>query len=362
METFFSLEVQALIRETNDAVSLVLQPERSIAEHFKYTPGQYLTLRVQLEGKTLRRAYSLSTSPLDDHLQITIKQVQGGQVSSYLCNAIKKGDTLEVLPPMGDFTYHSADEKGKSYYMFAGGSGITPIFSNLKTILHKEPQSLVHVLFGNQNKESIIFSKELAALALQYPQQLVIEYALEKVEKKKWLASLWAAAKTSESIQVQEGRADALMTHLFLDRHRPKHRQSEYFVCGPAQMMDCIETVLLNRGVNPANIRLERFTTEKAHIIQKEAKIVATLTAHLKGETIIVPMREGETILGALIEKGIDPPYACRTGSCATCIGKCTSGKVKMNANSTLEGDEVAKGLVLTCQAVPLTEQVEIYY
>lgn len=362
METFFELDVQDVIRETNDAVTLVLQADKNIASQFQFQPGQYVTLRIPIEGKVYRRAYSLSTSPLDKQLSITVKEIQGGSVSPYLCNHITKGTKLEALPPMGDFTYHAATEKGKSYYMFAGGSGITPIFSNLKTILQTEPQSLVHVLFGNKNEESIIFRDELAKLAEQYPKQLHIQYALEEVEKKNWFSSLLVEEDAKVAIEIQEGRADASMTNLFLDRHRPQHRQVEYFICGPSQMMENIEKVLLNRGINPENIRLERFTDENQQIIAKDAKIVSTLTAHLKGETITVSMREGETILAALIEKGMDPPYSCRTGSCATCIGKCTSGRVKMNANATLEDEDVAKGLVLTCQAVPLTEAVEIYY
>jgi ring-1,2-phenylacetyl-CoA epoxidase subunit PaaE len=174
MEDFFPLTVQEVIRETPDAVTLSFSPVEDTK--FRFQAGQYLTLRVNIDGKTFRRAYSLSASPLDKRLNITVKQVQGGKVSPYLCNQIAAGASLEILPPMGDFTFQPATEKGKSYFMFAGGSGITPIFSILKTILQTEPQSNVYLFFGNKNKQSIIFREELAALEAKYPNQFFVDW------------------------------------------------------------------------------------------------------------------------------------------------------------------------------------------
>lgn len=356
MENFFPLTVQHVIRETPDAVTLAFLPEENATFHFH--AGQYLTLRLNIEGKTFRRAYSLSTSPLDKRLSITIKKVAGGKVSTYLCNHVQKGQTLAALPPMGEFTFHQANEKGKSYYMFAGGSGITPIFSNLKTILQTEAQSNVYLLFGNKNKEAIIFKKELDALVEKYPHNFFVKYVLEEVEKTSWLQGFFA----SKAKNVLEGLADTRNACLFLNEFRPQHRNVEYFICGPTQMMNGIESLLLERGVNSQNIRLERFNTDENIAIATDAPIVATLTAYLKGEKVVVSMREGQTVLDALLQAEIDPPYACRTGSCATCIGKCTSGKVKMKINSTLEAKEIAEGLVLTCQAIPLSDAIEIQY
>lgn len=358
METFFPLTVQEVIHETPDAVTLAFLPEENT--HFAYQAGQYLTLRLHIAGKTFRRAYSLSTSPLDKKLHITVKKVAGGAVSTYLCQAVEKGAKMEALPPMGDFTFQKATEKGKSYFMFAGGSGITPIFSNLKTILQTEPQSNVYLLYGNKNKESIIFNKELTQLLAQYPQRFVLKYVLEEGEKKTWFSSFFSQKNENEAMY--EGRADARITHLFLDKYRPQHRKVEYFVCGPTEMMNGIESLLLARGIAAENLRIERFSPVENKTIAADAPIVATLTAHLNGEKVVVAMREGQTVLEALLQAGQDPPYSCRTGSCATCIGKCTSGKVKMKVNATLEDGEIAEGLVLTCQSVPLTEAVEIWY
>jgi len=357
MEDFFPLIVQEVIRETPDAVTLSFSPTENTKFHFR--AGQYLTLRLNIEGKTFRRAYSLSTSPLDKKLNITVKQVQGGKVSPYLCNQITKGTSIDVLPPMGDFTYQPATEKGKSYYMFAGGSGITPIFSNLKTILQTEPQSNVYLFFGNKNKEAVIFREELAALEAKYPQRFFMEYVLEEVEQKSFFQGLFAAKKEKE---VWQGLADKRMTTFFLNKYRPQHRSVEYFICGPTPMMDSTETLLLERGVSADKIRLERFSLEEAKKITEDTPIVATLTAHLRGEKFVVQMREGQTVLEALLQENIDPPYSCRTGSCATCIGKCSSGEVKMKANSILEEKEIKEGLILTCQSLPLTEEVEIRY
>jgi ring-1,2-phenylacetyl-CoA epoxidase subunit PaaE len=355
MENFFPLVLQEVIPETADAVTLAFLP----APNFAFQAGQYITFRLNIDGKTFRRAYSLSASPLDEKLCITVKQVQGGKVSPYLCNKIAAGASLEVLPPMGDFTFQPATEKGKSYFMFAGGSGITPIFSILKTILQTEPQSNVYLFFGNKNKKSIIFGEELAALEAKYPQRFFREYVLEEVEKIGFLQSIFAAKKEKE---VWQGMADKRMTMLFLNKYRPQHRSVEYFICGPTPMMNGTEALLLERGVSPENIRLERFSTEESKTVTEDASIVATLTAHLRGEKFVVPMREGQTVLEALLQENLDPPYSCRTGSCATCIGKCNSGKVKMKANSILEEKEIKEGLVLTCQSLPLTEEVEIRY
>lgn len=357
-ETFLPLTVSEVIQETPDAVTLKFMPEGNILVPFE--AGQYLTLRVQIEGKIFRRAYSLSTSPLDKKLSITVKQVPGGKVSTYLCKQVVKGAKMETLPPMGDFTFTKASEKGKSYFMFAGGSGITPIYANLKTILQTEPQSNVYLLFANKNATSIIFKKELESLLAQYPQRFWVEYVLEEMEKKTWLSSFFSPKNSQNIVQ---GIADKRITNLFLDKFRPQHRDAAYFICGPTPMMDGIEELLLSKGINPQSICLERFTIQENTVfVAADAPVVATLHAHLRGEKIAVQMREGQTVLDALLKEGFDPPYSCRTGSCATCIGKCTSGKLKMKANAILEESEIEAGLVLTCQAIPLTDVVEISY
>lgn len=357
-ETFLPLTVSEVIQETPDAVTLTFMPEGNVFVPFE--AGQYLTLRVQIEGKTFRRAYSLSTSPLDKKLSITVKQVPNGMVSTYLCKQVTKGTQMETLPPMGDFTFTKASEKGKSYFMFAGGSGITPIYANLKTILQTEPQSNVYLLFANKNATSIIFKKELESLLAQYSQRFWVEYVLEEMEKQPWLSSFFAPQNNQNVVQ---GIADKRMTNLFLDKFRPQHRDAEYFICGPTPMMDGIAALLLSKGINSQHIRLERFSVQENTVVEVvDAPIVATLHADLRGEKVSVQMREGQTVLDALLKEGFDPPYSCRTGSCASCIGKCTSGRVKMKVNTILEENEIASGLILTCQAIPLTDVVEISY
>lgn len=360
METFVTIPVQAVVKNTQDAITIVMHPDESQKKQLQYHAGQYLTLKLEIEGQTVRRAYSLSSSPLEDSMSITVKKVKNGLVSNYLFHHAQKGMSLNVMPPMGDFTFHKADAKGKSYFMFAGGSGITPIYSNLKTILNTEPQSKVFLCYANFAMDSIIFYQEIRALQKQFSDRLVVKYVLENHADAPTFFFQNKPKPTDDD--VWKGRVAPEIIHDFLAVFRPQHRNTEYFICGPTPMMQVVNEVLSLRGVPKERIKIEKFNTENTEEVSADAPITAHLTVHLHNEIHTVPMRENQTVIDALIAAKLDAPYACRTGSCATCIGKCTKGEVKMRANSTLDAIDIQEGYVLTCQTVALTDEIEIQY
>ncbi len=374
---FHDLKVKRIIRETADAVSLVFDVPKHLQETFQFIQGQYLTLRFELNGEKVRRAYSMSSSPVENEIKITVKRIVNGLVSSHISKNLRAGDTVAVMSPKGRFYTQIDAENKKSYYLFGGGSGITPLMSILKTVLAKEPLSKVFLLYGNRDEMSIIFRKELSDLQKKYKDRLFVEHILSDpivVEKKTMFGF---NKKQIISWKGKVGVPNAQNTLRFLNRHRPHHKKQEYFVCGPTPMMDAVEQVLLNKDIDKKIIHLERFSaapapTKKNNENGKPESLIeidlngvradAVLVAHLGDETIETTIPLGKSILDTLIDLGHEPPFSCKTGACATCLGKCTSGNVKMNECLTLEDDEIEEGLILTCQSRPLTDRIEITY
>ena len=372
---FHDLKVKRVIRETLDAVSLVFEVPKHLKDTFQFIQGQYLTLRFELNGEKVRRAYSMSSSPIESEIKITIKRIVDGLVSSHISKNIKAGSTVAVMSPKGRFYTVLDAENKKSYYLFGGGSGITPLMSILKTVLAKEPLSKVFLLYGNHDETSIIFRTELHHLQKKYKDRLFVEHILSDpiVIEKKTMFGL--SKKEIISWKGLVGVPNAQNTLRFLNRNRPHHKKQEYFVCGPTPMMDAVEAVLLGKDIDKKIIHLERFSAAPAptknengkeeNIIEVDlsgVKADAVLVAHLGDETIETTIPLGKSILDTLIDLGHEPPFSCKTGACATCLGKCMSGKVKMNECLTLEEDEIEEGLILTCQSRPLTDRVEITY
>ncbi|MEL6535828.1 MAG: 2Fe-2S iron-sulfur cluster-binding protein [Bacteroidota bacterium] len=342
--------MKSLKRETPEAVSISFEIPEDLNEQFQYREGQYLTLRTYRQGEEVRRSYSFSSSPLEAEPKITVKEVHQGKMSTFLNQELKPGDTLEVMPPAGRFHCDILPQEAKSYFLFGGGSGITPLISIAKTVLQTQPGSAVFLLYGNKRVESVIFHAELEELAQQYPSRFTLQHVWEQVPQ-------------PAPPEVTQGITDPFTIHSFLNRHRPQHLLKEYFVCGPTPMMQAVERILQEKYIPKKSIHLEYFGTgpEAGTSVEIPGKS-AKLTAMLKGEPVSVQVPEGKTVLDALLNEGYDVPFSCRSGSCSTCLGRCTSGKVEMRTNLTLEDDEVAEGLVLTCQAVPTTEKVEITY
>jgi len=366
---FYDLKIKQVIRETEDAVSLTFDIPQDLTDTFNFIQGQYLTLQFTINGDTVRRAYSMSSSPLDDVVKITVKQIQNGLVSTHINHNVKEGDTISIMPPNGRFYTTLDAENKKTYYMLGGGSGITPLLSILKTVLETEPLSKVFLFYGNRDEKSVIFKITLDELALKYTDRFRNVQILSHphtIQQKRFFG---LQTKTITSWKGMVGIMDEQRFHYFFNKNRPQHRQQEYFICGPNPMMGAAEKILLEKGVDRKNIHIERFSSnvpantdgaKKADLSQ--VKTGATLTAHLSGERISTQIPAGTTILDTLLDMGYDAPYSCKTGACATCLAKCIKGKVQMDECLTLEPEEIEDGLILTCQSRPITDSVEITY
>ncbi|MCB0568548.1 MAG: nitric oxide dioxygenase, partial [Phaeodactylibacter sp.] len=256
---FYTLKVRALKRETADAVTILFDVPEALKETFRYKAGQYLTLRFAFEGEEARRAYSMCSSPLDDHIAVTIKQVENGLVSHYINNELKAGDSVEAMAPEGRFFTELDADNRKDYYLFAAGSGITPLMSILRTALEAEPQSTVFLFYGNRDEEHIIFREQLDELARKYDNQLIVDHILSQPKKQKGSGLLGFMKKSESSWQGEVGRIDEKQLRRFLAEHPQRSRQGEYFICGPGNMIDTVRSTLLDMGIDKNHIHTVHF-------------------------------------------------------------------------------------------------------
>jgi ferredoxin-NADP reductase len=340
---YHPLRVARVTRETPDACSYALAVPEELHAAYRYQAGQFLTLRVRLDGRTLYRSYSMSSTPeVDRELAITVKRVPGGAVSNWLVDRVREGDTLDTSVPAGVFRLAAAE---RDLVAFAAGSGITPVFSILKAALALTSRR-VRLLYANRDRESVIFGAELAALEERYGDRLLITHRFD----------------------VESGFADSAAVAAYLDAAR----EADCFICGPAGFMDVVESALLDGAVPREQIHIERFTvpepaepaaaapTESAP--ESPSTAASQITIELDGETKTTAHHPGTTILQTARQLGMSPPSSCEAGNCATCMAKCVEGEVRMHTNDALFEDEVAEGWILTCQSVPISPTVHVVY
>ena len=347
---FYALKIKEIRRETADCVSLLFDVPPPYSSDFKFIQGQYLTLKTTIEGAEIRRSYSLCSSPLDGELRIAVKKVEGGIFSTFANEKLKKGTILEVAAPDGRFYTPLSIAHQKHYVLIAVGSGITPIFSILKTILKTEPQSKITLIYGNKNASSVIFREDIEALKNKYMERLRVIHIL---------------SRERVDAELFHGRINALKIKELCLKMPEILRGSEYFLCGPEDMINDLKTEFLNSGIDKKHLHFELFGTQKhavkTHIAPSE-KIVATAKITLDGICFDLPIHEGEAVLDAALRMGADLPFACKAGVCCTCRAKLTHGAVEMEVNYALDHNEIEAGFILTCQAMPRTAHLAVDY
>jgi len=351
---FHPLAVKKVQQETEDCVSIVFDVPVELKETFSFKQGQSLTIRKVLNGEELRRNYSICSSPLDGELRVAVKKVEGGAFSTYANEHLKKGDVLEVLPPVGKFYTELNPLQKKNYVAFVAGSGITPVLSIIKTTLAVEPQSTFTLVYGNRNKNSIIFKEELEALKDRYIHRFRIYHILSR--------EITDAA-------INSGRIDAAKCELYFEKLIDLKRSDEFFLCGPEEMIFCVRDTLQAKGVPKESIHFELFTIpgQKKSTVDTSQKTVsdegpkAKVSVKLDGIMFDFDLPYGgQSILDAALRQGADLPYACKGGVCCTCKARLLEGKVEMEVNWGLEQDEIDAGYILTCQSHPQTEKVVV--
>lgn len=348
MSKFNSLKVKDIRRETAEAVSVAFDVPPTLQIAYQYKQGQYITLKMNINGEEVRRSYSICTSPhSENELRVAIKEVQGGKVSTYINRNLKVGEVIDVMTPMG--TFHSSLNGGakKNYVLFAGGSGITPMMSILKSTLYIEKQSNITLIYANKNEDSTIFKAELDNLVTKHP-NLKVVYVFDAPQNP--IADLQKGIVTPE-------KAKALIENF------GGTNADEYFICGPGPMMENVKQTLEGLKIAKEKIHIEYFSA----VIDALAKESSITRADVKAKVTVIQYgietefdltTSGQTILDAAIEAGVDAPFSCKGAVCCTCRAKIIEGQVKMDANFALTDNEVEQGFVLTCQSHPTTERV----
>ncbi len=352
MALFYKLKVSEIKKTTEDCVLVTLEPSASDTEHFDFKQGQYLTLKQSIDGESVQRSYSLCSSPLDKELRVGIKQVPHGRFSTYANEILKTGDILESLPPNGKFYVNVDTEKQKSYVCFAAGSGITPMYSIIKTHLQSEPKASFKLFYINQTVSSIILKEELEALKNQYMGRFEIFHFL---------------TKQNRTVELFNGRIDNEKLEIIFKTICSSENIDEYFICGPEAMIFLIKDFLVERKVEESSIHFELFTTSG-----EKPKLTKEVAEKISGKNCAVTLIEGgksmdfdlalggDNILDAALNNAADLPYACKGGVCSTCRAKLIEGEVEMGVAYGLEQEEIDNGYILTCQALPTTEKVVV--
>ncbi len=353
---FHRLTIRDIRHETGDAVSLAFAVPPELRDTYRFTQGQHLTLRTSIDGREVRRSYSVCCG-VDDYLEdgelrIAVKLVHGGQFSQYVLQHLASGDAIDVMAPDGRFFTALDAAHAKHYVAFAAGSGITPVLSLIKTTLAREPHSRFTLIFGNRTVDTILFREQLEDLKNRYLDRFALHHVLSRAQG---------------DLPLNHGRIDAEKCAAFLEVI-PPDTIDEAFICGPSSMIDVVEAVLIAAGVPAHHVHTERFGVPNGAAPLPPAAVaddgdLAALTVVLDGKQHALKLpRHGASILDVALAAGLDLPYACKGGVCCTCRAKILEGSVTMDKNYTLEEEEMAQGFVLTCQSHPTSDRVLVSF
>ena len=350
MARYHNLTVAETIEETADAHSILFDIPESISDKFHYQSGQFITLKFPYDNQWMQRCYSMSSTPsLDNQLRVTVKRVDGGRGSNWICDNLKAGSKIDVMQPAGLFVSKDLSE---DHLLCAGGSGITPVLSILRLVLNKGTGN-IRLIYANRDEASVIFKQAIKALGQEYPERLEVIHLLDSLQgipSKRLLASLAEG--------MQHGRA---------------------FICGPGPFMDAMESALKQANMSTDKIHIERFVIAKSaktdgsnaldntpsepkQADKQTALPASTVQLELDGVHHVIPCESGQTVLDAAESIGIELPYSCREGMCASCMCEVIEGSVKLNNNDVLDEKDLANNLTLSCQAVPLSTNLKLKY
>lgn len=354
MDQFYSLKVASVAKNTREAVVVTFDVPNDLSAAFTFRPGQYLTLRANVNGEDLRRSYSICAAPNDKQLRVAIKRLNDGTFSSWANQHLQAGHAIDVMPPDGNFTVEFAPAHAHRYAAFAVGSGITPILSLIKTALDTEPDSSFTLFFGNRASSAVLFREEIEDLKNRYMTRFSLVYVM---------------SREHQDIELFNGRLDGAKVEQLLNHWMDPALIDYAFVCGPQDMTESVIEALMVKGLAKSRIKFELFGSPKGprvlrtgHEIRKApGKDMCEVTVIQDGITRMLSIEKNkDSVLDSALAQGLELPYSCKGGVCSSCRCKVIEGEVDMDANFALEDYEVARGFVLCCQSFPVTDRLVI--
>lgn len=355
MRQFHPLTIKDIERETRDSIRIALAVPAELQSEYEFLPGQHLPFQIEIDGKKLRRTYSIC-SAVGQPLEIGVRVQPGGQFSEYAADTLAIGDSIDAMPPSGTFHVELDPNNAKDYVGFAAGSGITPILSMIKSILATEPKSRFILFYGNRKQSTTMFIEDLYALKNQYLERLQLNFVFSQEE---------------QEFEPMAGRLDADKVRQLYKHFGAGLRATDCFVCGPDTMIQDVQSALIDLGMDEAHVHVERFgVPRKAANTVSKAAVKPAANAELTEITVIMDghkksfdmQRDASNIVDAAADQGIELPYSCKGGVCATCRCHIRDGEVSMETNYGLEPWEVEEGFVLACQSRPVSKSVTLDY
>jgi len=345
MSQFHALKIAAVDKLTPNSVALTFDIPENLKDTFSFKAGQYITLKHQLNGKELRRAYSISSPPSSGKLTVGIKKMEDGTFSVYANESLKAGDTIDVIVPEGRFVFEGTAPK--KIAAFAAGSGITPIMSIAQTVLESNPQNTFVLVFGNQSPEETMYFKTIQSLKERYGDRFFVQYVYSRVSEEGALF----------------GRIERSTVNFVLKNKFKGTDFDAFYLCGPEEMIEQVTDTLKDSGVSKDKILFELFTSDDTEDELAESLEGKTeVEVLLDDETFTLVMDKKELVLDAVLKQDIDAPYSCQGGVCSTCIARLVEGKVEMVKNQILTDGEIQEGFILTCQSHPTTSKIKVDY
>ncbi|WP_417362653.1 2Fe-2S iron-sulfur cluster-binding protein [Galbibacter sp.] len=342
---FHTLKVKSVEKSTPTSVVVTFDIPADLKDTFKFTPGQHITIKKELNSVELRRSYSICSSTDKESISIGIKAIEDGTFSKY-AQSIQVGDSFEVYPPEGHFTYQPEKLKDQNIAAFAAGSGITPIMSIMKEVLQNTNSKFL-LVFGNKTMTETMFHKQISGLLEQYPGRLIVQFIYSQKEEDNALF----------------GRIEKSSINFMLRNKCQDIPFGAFYLCGPEEMTENVTKVLLENEIPKELIKTELFTTsdDEDHIAESiEGQTKVTVMVDEEESSFVMDRKK--RVLDAVLEEDIDAPYSCQGGICSSCVARLKEGKVEMVKNQILTDSEIQEGLILTCQAHPTTPTISIDY